>query len=79
MALSLVSYGDSGSDSEVEDEPTTGSTSGKAQQEMRKLLSVLPPPKVRSGPLKQKQPVRIGLPTLNRTVSWKYSEHHIVV
>ena len=73
MALSLVSYGDSGSDSESEDGPSTISTSGKTQQDMRKLLSVLPPPKVKSGPSKQKQPVRIGLPTLNKTVSWKYT------
>lgn len=75
MALSLVSYGDSGSDSEREDEATPGSALGKrTQQDMRKLLSVLPPQRVKGGePSKQKQPVRIGLPVLSKTVSSNFS------
>ena len=60
MSLSLVSYGDSDSDIEPED------NSAKPGSDIRKLLSVLPSSR-RS--LKQKGPVKIGLPTLNKGVS----------
>ncbi len=58
MSLSLVSYGDSDSDIEPED-----TNSAKPGSDVRKLLSVLPSSR---GSLKQKGPVKIGLPTLNK-------------
>lgn len=61
MALSLVAYGDS---SESESEEASKKESGT---DVRKLLSVLPPAKSKSG--RGKQPVRIGLPKLEKGVS----------
>jgi hypothetical protein len=61
MALSLVAYGDS-SDSESEEASVP-----EMKTDVRKLLSVLPPAKSKSG--RGKQPVRIGLPKLEKGVS----------
>ena len=60
MALtSLVSYGES-SDSDSEEYPA--SSKKDSERDVRKLLSVLPPAKVKSGG--GRQTVRIGLPKL---------------
>ena len=63
MALSLVAYGDS-SDSESE-EPSVPEKKDSGT-DVRKLLSVLPPAKSKSGGGKT---VRIGLPKLEKGVS----------
>lgn len=60
MSLSLVSYDDSDSDNESKDASST-----KPESDVRKLL-VVPS---RRGPVKQKGPVKIGLPTFNKGVS----------
>ena len=68
MSLSLVAYGDSsGSESEPEDGPVSRSNNQSAKEDVRKLLSVLPAP--RGGGKGSKQPVRIGLPQLDKGVS----------
>lgn len=64
MALSLVAYGDS-SDSEPEE--TSAPAKKESSTDVRKLLSVLPPAKSKSRG--GKQPVRIGLPKLEKGVS----------
>ena len=65
MAVSLVSYGES-SDSEPEE--TAASLKKDDDRDVRKLLSVLPPAKA-SGGKRGKQPVRIGLPKIQKGVS----------
>ena len=67
MALSLVAYGDS---SESESEEASVPEKKESNTDVRKLLSVLPPAKSKSG--RGKQPVRIGLPKLEKGVS-RYS------
>ena len=62
MSLSLVAYGDS-SDSDLEAEESGRAEKQTSKQDIRKLLSVLPPPKKREK-ARSKQPVRIGLPKL---------------
>lgn len=65
MALSsLVSYGDS---SDSESEESLAPVKKEGDKDVRKLLSVLPPAKGKGGV--GKQPVRIGLPKLERGVS----------
>ena len=64
MAVSLVSYGES-SDSEPEE--TSASLKKDGERDVRKLLSVLPPAKGGSGN-RGKQPVRIGLPKIQKGV-----------
>ena len=58
LAMSLVAYADSSSDSEVDEE--------EGSQNVRKLLGLLPPPI--KGNKSNKQPVRISLPTLKSGV-----------
>ena len=80
MALSLVAYGDS---SESESEEASVPEKKESGTDVRKLLSVLPPAKSKNG--RGKQPVRIGLPKLEKGVSrysrlssdrkFKYSSH----
>ena len=65
--MSLVAYGDSSSDSEVDagdETPGDGSPEEK-KSDVRKLLGLLPPPK---GSKSSKQPVRISLPALKAGV-----------
>ena len=64
MALSLVAYGDS---SDSESEEVSAPAKKESTTDVRKLLSVLPPAKNKSGG--GKQPVRIGLPKLEKEVS----------
>ena len=66
MSASLVAYEDS-SESESEENPEQGAGRRPAasKEDVRQLLSVLPPAKRRGG---AKQPVRIGLPTLENEV-----------
>ena len=65
MALSsLVSYGES-SDSEPEE--YTAPSKKESERDVRKLLSVLPPAKVKG--VGRRQPVRIGLPKIEKGVS----------
>lgn len=59
--MSLVAYGDSSSDSEVDE---GGGPEENKNSDVRKLLGLLPPPKGN----KSKQPVRIALPTIKSTV-----------
>lgn len=64
MALSLVAYGDS---SDSESEEPSGPLKKDSSRDVRKLLSVLPPAKAKGGV--GRQPVRIGLPRIERGVS----------
>jgi len=66
MALPLVAYGDSSSESEVEEEQGVEEKRQGDKSDVRKLLGVLPPPKENRT---KKQPVRIALPTLQTGVS----------
>lgn len=63
MSLSLVAYGDSDSDSEDSLTPASQKETG---QDVRKLLSLLPPVKTTQG---SKGRVRIGLPKVAKGVS----------
>lgn len=68
MSSSLVAYGSS-SESESEEGPEQSTRKQpvvSAKDDVRKLLSVLPPAKQRGG--NAKQPIRIGLPTLETEV-----------
>ena len=67
MALSLVAYGDS---SDSESEEASVPEKKESGTDVRKLLSVLPPAKSKSG--RGKKTVRIGLPKLEKAVS-RYS------
>lgn len=62
IRMSLVAYGDSSSDSEVDE---GGGPEENKNSDVRKLLGLLPPPK---GNKSNKQPVRIALPTIAPTV-----------
>ena len=66
MALPLVAYGDSSSESEVEEEQGVVEKRQDDKSDVRKLLGVLPPPKENKT---KKHPVRIALPTLQTGVS----------
>ena len=65
--MSLVAYGDSSSDSEVDerDENLEGGPPEEKKSDVRKLLGLLPPPK---GSKSTKQPVRISLPAVKAGV-----------
>lgn len=74
MSSSLVAYGSS-SESESEEGPEQSARRqpvASAKDDVRKLLSVLPPARRRGGS-SAKQPVRIGLPTLEAEVE-RYRE-----
>ena len=67
MALSLVTYEDSSSDSEADEErPQKAGGEQDRKSDVRKMLGLLPPPR---GCKTSKQPVRIGLPTVEARVS----------
>ena len=65
--MSLVAYGDSSSDSEVDerDENLEDEPPEEKKSDVRKLLGLLPPPK---GSKSSKQPVRISLPAVKAGV-----------
>lgn len=67
MALSLVAYEDSSSESEDEEEQSVAEKPKEDRSNVRKLLGVLPPPKDNRT---KKHPVRIALPTLQTGVSY---------
>ena len=66
--MSLVAYGESSSESEVEEgvEPPANA----AKSDVRKLLGLLPPPK--GSKPSDKHPVRISVPTVELGVSSLY-------
>ena len=65
--MSLVAYGDSSSDSEIDegDENLESGPPEEKKSDVRKLLGLLPPPK---GSKSSKQPVRISLPAVKAGV-----------
>ena len=72
--MSLVAYGDSSSDSEI-DEGDGASGDGPPEEkksDVRKMLGLLPPPK---GSKSGKQPVRISLPAVKAGVRCVRSVH----
>ena len=66
--MSLVAYGDSSSESEVEEGGEVEASANDDKSDVRKLLGLLPPPK--GSKPSGKHPVRISLPTVKSGVGY---------